>query len=84
MNTSILPSTFFLTLLLMVGLFFFIRASVKERTQQVKLMAQMSKTSILDQLQTYFNQRAYTMTSVDSEEEKIIFEGFVQPSWFLA
>ncbi|MEA5532804.1 cofactor assembly of complex C subunit B [Crocosphaera sp. XPORK-15E] len=81
---SILTSTFFLTLLLMVGLFFFIRASVKDRTQQVKLMAQLPKISLLEQLQTYFTQRAYDLTAVDPQQETMTFEGFVRPSWFLA
>ncbi|MEQ8754914.1 MAG: cofactor assembly of complex C subunit B, partial [Coleofasciculus sp. G1-WW12-02] len=40
MSTPILSSTFLLTLLLAVGLFFFIRASVKDRTQKVQLIAQ--------------------------------------------
>lgn len=84
MNTSILSSTFFLTLLLMVGLLFFIRASVKDRTQQVQLMAEVSKTSLLTQLQDYFTQRAYQITAIDPQQQQITFEGFVRPSWFMA
>lgn len=68
----------------MVGLFFFIRASVKDRTQQVKLRAQLPKTSLWEQLQTYFTQRAYKIIAVDPQQENITLEGFVRPSWFLA
>jgi hypothetical protein len=83
-NTPVLISTFFLTLLLMVGLFFFIRASVKDRTEQVKLISQVPKTSLLEQLKSYFAQRAYKIISSDPEEDTITFEGVVRPSWFLA
>ncbi|MBZ8181356.1 cofactor assembly of complex C subunit B [Oscillatoria salina] len=84
MDTPILTSTFFLTLLLMVGLFFFIRASAKDRTTQVQLIASESEASVLDKLQQYFTQRAYRVAAVDEEQHQLIFTGFVQPSWFLA
>ncbi|MDJ0578997.1 cofactor assembly of complex C subunit B [Crocosphaera sp.] len=84
MNTPVLSSTFFLTLLLMVGLFFFIRASVKDRTEQVKLISDVPKTSLLEQLKDYFTQRAYNITASDAGQDTITFEGLVRPSWFLA
>ncbi len=68
----------------MVGLFFFIRASTKDRTEQVKLMTKESVDHLLSQLQTYFTQRAYHISSVDPQHQTITFEGFVSPSWFLA
>ncbi|MCH2244009.1 MAG: cofactor assembly of complex C subunit B [Crocosphaera sp.] len=80
----ILSSTFFLTLLLMVGLFFFIRASVKDRTEQVQLISEVPKTSLLEQLKDYFKQRAYNVTSSDAAQDTMTFEGLVRPSWFLA
>ena len=84
MNTTILASTFLLTLLLAVGLFFFIRASVKDRTQQVKLIAEEPEESLLNQLQQYFDQRAYRVAAVDAATNQVIFQGVVRPSWFLA
>lgn len=84
MNTPILISTFFLTLLLMVGLFFFIRASVKDRTEQVKLISETPKTSLLEQLKTYFTERAYNIIPSNTSQDTITFEGFVRPSLFLA
>lgn len=84
MSTTILSSTFLLTLLLAVGLFFFIRASVKDRTEQVRLIAQQPEASLFSQLQQYFQTRAYRVTALDAEKNQVTFQGFVRPSWFLA
>ncbi|WP_341733239.1 cofactor assembly of complex C subunit B [Microcoleus sp. EPA2] len=84
MNNPVLPSTFVLTLVLAVGLFFFIKASVKDRTEQVKLASESNQESLLTQLQEYFAQRAYRVAAVDAPNYQVTFEGFVRPSWFLA
>ncbi len=84
MNTTILSSTFLLTLLLSVGLFFFIKASVKDRTKAVQLISFEPQESLLPQLQQYFTQRAYQVASVDAAQNQVVFQGFVRPSWFLA
>ncbi len=84
MNNSTLISTFFLTLLLIVGLVFFIRASVKDRTETIKLVVTEPIEVLLDKLQKYFEQRAYQLIDVDKSANKLVFQGFVQPSWFLA
>ncbi len=68
----------------MVGLFFFLRASVKDRTEQIQVIAPSPEESLLTQLQTYFTQRAYQVTAVDASQAQITFQGFVRPSWFLA
>ncbi|XTZ11367.1 MAG: cofactor assembly of complex C subunit B, partial [cyanobacterium endosymbiont of Rhopalodia yunnanensis] len=47
MNLPVLSSTFFLTLLLMMGLFFFIRASAKDRTERIKLTSRESIDQLL-------------------------------------
>jgi hypothetical protein len=83
-NMPILSSTLLLTLLMAVGLVFFIRASVKDRTQQVGLLAQESEESILTRLQQYFDQRAYRVAALDAATNQVTFQGFVRPSWFLA
>lgn len=67
-----------------IGLFFFIRASVKERIEKLTLMAETSEDSLLAQLKTYFDQRAYQVQSIDAEDNQVTFQGFVRPSWFLA
>jgi multisubunit Na+/H+ antiporter MnhC subunit len=80
----ILSSIILLTLLMAVGLVFFIRASVKDRTQQVGLIAQESEESILTRLQQYFDQRAYHVAALDAATNQVTFQGFVRPSWFMA
>ncbi len=84
MNTAILPSTLFLTLLLAVGLFFFIRASVKERLQQVRLVSGQPEPALIAQLQQYFQARSYQVTSSNAQQHQVTFEGIVRPSVFLA
>ena len=69
---------------MMVGLFFFIRASVKDRTKQIQLIPSESEDVLLKKLQEYFEARAYQLTAVDMENKQITFKGFVQPSLFLA
>lgn len=80
----ILSSTLFLTVLLLIGLFFFIRASVKDRTTQVQLVSSLPETNLMPQVKAYFLQRAYKVKSIDPDQEQVTLEGFVQPSWFLA
>ena len=68
---------------MLVGLFFFIRASVKERTQEVKLVSEQAQETLLEQLQQYLQARSYRLTGVDAKQN-VTFEGFVRPSVFLA
>jgi hypothetical protein len=84
MDTPVLSSTFLLTLLLLVGLFFFIRASVKDRTQVVKFVSDLTTESLAEQLQLYFVNRAYQVIEVNTRGQAIAFEGIVRPSVFLA
>jgi hypothetical protein len=84
MSASVLPSTFVLTLLLSVGLLFFIRASVKERIEVVKLASEHSEVALLDQLQAYFTQRAYRLAATNAAQLQVTFEGFVRPSLLMA
>ena len=84
MDTVTLPSTLLLTLLLAVGLFFFLRASTKERLQSLELVGEQDETTLMNQLQEYFQARSYRVAAVDREQNQVTFEGFVQPSWFLA
>ena len=84
MSISVIPSTFFLTVLMTIGLLFFIRASVKDRTQLIRLASDQSEASLLGQLRQYFDQRAYRVVSLDAAKNEVIFEGTVRPSLFLA
>lgn len=82
-NPALIP-LLILTLLLCIGLFFFIKASVKERTEEMTFMTKASEEELLPQLQDYFDRRAYQVTALDRQTQKITLEGTVQPSWFLA
>ncbi len=82
--TSVIPSTFVLTLLMVIGLFFFVRASTKDRIEQEKLIAEQGAESLLTQIQQYLASRSYRITELNRENNQITFEGLVRPSWFLA
>ncbi|MEH2291126.1 cofactor assembly of complex C subunit B [Nostoc sp.] len=84
MDTAILPSTFLLTLLLSVGLFFFIRASTKDRTEMAQLVSEQDEAVLMSQLKEYLRSRSYRVVRVDREQNQVTFEGNVRPSWFLA
>ncbi|MDH6055247.1 cofactor assembly of complex C subunit B [Umezakia ovalisporum] len=84
MDSAILPSTLLLTLLLSVGLFFFIRASTKDRTTKAQLVSQQDEATLMPKLKEYFRSRSYQVAAIDPEKNQVVFEGFVQPSRFLA
>jgi pilus assembly protein TadC len=84
MDTAILPSTLLLTLLLSVGLFFFIRASTKDRTETAQLVSEQDEAALMRQLKEYFRSRSYRVAAVDQAQNQVTFEGFVRPSLFLA
>jgi uncharacterized membrane protein YbhN (UPF0104 family) len=69
---------------MMVGLPFFIRASIKDRTEQIQLPTSESEEVFLPKFQQYFASRAYRLVDLDREKNQVTFEGFVQPSLFLA
>lgn len=84
MTQPVIASTFLLTVLLMVGLFFFIRASIKDRTQEVRLLSEQPEDSLMLQLRQYFEQRSYRVAAIDATRNQVTFEGVVRPSVFLA
>ncbi|MCX7594664.1 MAG: cofactor assembly of complex C subunit B [Fischerella sp.] len=84
MDTAIASSTLLLTLLLSVGLFFFIRASTKDRTEIAQLISEQDEATLMTQLREYFRARSYRVAAVDPEQNQVTFEGYVRPSKFLA
>jgi hypothetical protein len=82
--SPVLTSTLVLTLLLAVGLFFFIRASTKARIEQMILETSDAEAVLLPKLQAYFTDRAYRIAAVDRDTDIVTFEGLVRPSIFLA
>lgn len=83
-NTATIPSIFVLTLVLATGLFFFIRASAKDRTEQIELISNQPEATVMAQLQQYFDRRAYRVASIDKDNNSVTFTGLVRPSVFLA
>ncbi len=77
-------STLLLTLLLMIGLFFFIRGSIKDRTEVITLLSLEHEDKILGNLRQYFAQRGYQVVDLNSYENKVTLEGYVRPSLFMA
>ena len=69
---------------MVIGLFFFIRASVKDRTQQIQLRASESIEVLIERLREHFEARAYQPVKVSDASKQLAFQGFVRPSWFLA
>jgi hypothetical protein len=67
-----------------IGLFFFIRASVKDRTKQIQLVPSESEDMLIEKLRQYFEGRAYQLTAIDSQKKQVALKGFVRPSLFLA
>lgn len=84
LDQPVISSTLLLTLLLMVGLFFFIRASIKDRTEQIELLATEPEESVFAKLQDYFEKRSYQITNVDGVNNAVTYQGFVPPSGFLS
>jgi hypothetical protein len=83
-DNPILLSTLLLTLLLLVGLFFFVKASVKDRTQQSQYRFTQSADTILVELGQYFQERAYRVMAVNDQATQVTLAGQVRPSLFLA
>lgn len=84
MDQTTLLSTFFLTLLMVIGLWFFIRASVKDRTVVHRMGYAKAADALEQDLRQYFDERAYAVKALDRERDIVTWEGFVQPSLPLA
>jgi len=78
------PSIFGLTFVLAIGLFFFIRASSKDRTETALYVTSLEDVTLLEKLQAYFANRAYRVTKVDADSGQISLEGKVGASILLA
>lgn len=81
---AVVPSTLFLTLLMGIGLLFFIRASVKDRTEMAQFAIDRPEPALRDALRQYFADRGYQPIAVDPERDRVTLEGFVSPSAPLA
>jgi Cofactor assembly of complex C subunit B len=72
-----------IALVMLIGLGFFIRASVKERREQLSFALAEPAETFLPKLQSHLTGRAYRLVTV-SEDAGVIYEGLVRPSGFMA
>ena len=79
-----LNSTLLLTILLSIGLFFFLKASSKDRTTVVEISSDQQPVIVLNNLCEWLNLRGWKQTSGDFEQKILIFKGQVISSKFLA
>jgi len=79
-----LNSTLLLTILLAIGLFFFLRASSKDRTTIIEISSSQQPIKVLNDLCQWLNLRGWKQTGGDFEQRILIFKGQVVSSKFLA
>jgi Cofactor assembly of complex C subunit B len=84
MNTFVLPSAFFLTVLITIGLFFFIRASAKPRLETATWSVPQPDQQVVQSVTEYLEGRAYRLQSVDRDQNQVVFTGLVRASTGLA
>jgi Cofactor assembly of complex C subunit B len=80
MDTLVLPSTFFLTILITIGLFFFIRASAKTRIETATWSLPQGEQQAVETVTQYLEGRAYRLQSVDRDRNQVVFAGLVSAS----
>jgi Cofactor assembly of complex C subunit B len=84
METLVLPSTFLLSILIVIGLVFFIRASTKARIETTVWSASQPSEQVLKDVTEYLENRAYRLKTVDREKDQVVFSGIVSASWGMA
>ena len=67
-------STFVWTLLLSIGLFFFIRASGKDRIETAQFLATQPEPDLREALRRYFADRSYRVINRDKDNDKVTLE----------
>ena len=79
-----LGSTLLLTLLLGVGLFFFLKASSKDRTTVIDISSSKKSIEVLNEVCNWLKSRGWQQIKVDSEKKILTFKGKVVSSKSLA
>ena len=82
--TYSLNSTLLLTILLAIGLFFFLRASSKDRTTIVEITSSQKPLEVLKVMYEWLDLRGWNQTGGDFDQRILIFKGQVVSSKFLA
>ena len=73
-------STLLLTVLLVIGLVFFLRAASKDRTTVVDVMSPQPPITVLDGLSTWLEDRGWSRDGGDAERQVLRFKGKVASS----
>ena len=73
-----------LTILLAIGLFFFLRAASKDRTTTIEISSVQTPVKVLNLLCEWLNLRGWQQIGGDSERKILIFKGQVISSKLLA
>ena len=76
-------STLFLTILLAIGLGFFLRAASKDRTTIVNVKSPLPPLEVLKGISFWLEERGWTKNGGNAEEKLLIFNGNVASSKFL-
>ena len=82
--TYYLNSTLLLTILLSIGLFFFLRASSKDRTTVIEITSSQKPLKVLNVIYEWLNLRGWKQSGGDFDQRTLIFKGQVMSSKFLA
>ncbi len=82
--TYSLNSTLLLTILLAIGLFFFLRASSKDRTTVVEITSSQKPLEVLNVMYEWLDLRGWNQIGGDFDQRILIFKGQVVSSRFLA
>ena len=77
-------STLFLTILLTIGLVFFLRAASKDRTTVVDVQSTLPPIDVLNGISAWLEERGWKKNGGNVEEKLLIFNGSVASSTFLA
>ena len=78
------PSTLLLTILLAVGLIFFLRAASKDRTTVVDIHSPLPALIVLEGLGSWLEERGWRRNGGDAERQTLRFRGEVGASLILA
>ena len=76
-------STLFLTILLAIGLGFFLRAASKDRTTVVDVQSPLPPLEVLKGISFWLEERGWKKNGGNAEEKLLIFNGNVASSTFL-
>ena len=80
---SAFSSTLFLTILLAIGLVFFLRAASKDRTTVVDVQSPLPALEVLNGISLWLDERGWKRTGGNVEEKLLRFNGCVASSTFL-